>query len=933
MRGELVAIDLETTGFDPEQDAIIEVGAVRLRDGEILEEYGSLINPGRPIPANITHLTGIRTEDVLGAPGIAQVLPAIRTFVGNAPVIGHNVGFDLGFLNKQGILANNLRIDTYDLVTVLLPRAPRYSLASLASDINIDLENAHRALDDARAAALLYWMLWQKILALPYETLYEIVQAAQGFDWTARWVFEAALREYPAQQPPPSPTDQTLIDLFGPAQFDSTALNPHTPPDKLDVEAVKAMFGPDGKLAQRLGAYEYRPQQVKMAGAVAESFNAPHHIMIEAGTGTGKSLAYLVPAILWASLNDERVVVSTNTINLQEQLMTKDIPLVSTALDEPFRAAVMKGRGNYLCPRRLAVVRRRRPSHIDELRTVAKVLVWLLESNTGDKGEISLRGPVENETWNRLSAEDEGCSLDRCQAAMQGACPFYKARKAADAAHLLVVNHALLLSDAAAENRVLPEYNYLVLDEAHHLEEAVTNGMSFRMDEAALRRRLADLGGVNRGLLGDLLRSVQGRIPEREAKRLETFARNVSGATDAMQVHIQSLFQALRDLYQEAANANRSGDFIAQVRVTPELRTQDGFNHAQAAYATLREFFEVISDAMRRLAELLNRMEEYHIPGYGDLVSSANATARYLAEANAQLKAFMEAPDPNTIYWLNAGQNIAYLAIHAAPLHVGPLAEKYLWRSKAAVISTSATLQTNGDFTFIRDRLSAESVETLDVGSPFDYKQSTLIFIPNDMPEPTERHQYQQFLERGLVELAAALNGRVLGLFTSYTQLRQTAQAIGPRLQLGNITVYDQSDGSSRQALLEGFKSTERAVLLGTKSFWEGVDIPGESLSALVITRLPFAVPTEPIFAARSETYTDSFKNYAVPDAILRFRQGFGRLIRSRSDRGVVAIFDRRIMSKGYGAQFLEALPDCTVQYGPLSGLPAAAKEWLSNKS
>jgi DNA polymerase-3 subunit epsilon/ATP-dependent DNA helicase DinG len=184
-----------------------------------------------------------------------------------------------------------------------------------------------------------------------------------------------------------------------------------------------------------------------------------------------------------------------------------------------------------------------------------------------------------------------------------------------------------------------------------------------------------------------------------------------------------------------------------------------------------------------------------------------------------------------------------------------------------------------------------------------------------------------------LVELAAALNGRVLGLFTSYTQLRQTAQAIAPRLQLGNITVYDQSDGSSRQALLEGFKSTEKAVLLGTKSFWEGVDIPGESLSALVITRLPFAVPTEPIFAARSETYTDSFKNYAVPEAILRFRQGFGRLIRSRSDRGVVAIFDRRIMSKGYGAQFLEALPDCTVQYGPLSGLPAAAKEWLSTKS
>jgi DNA polymerase-3 subunit epsilon/ATP-dependent DNA helicase DinG len=258
------------------------------------------------------------------------------------------------------------------------------------------------------------------------------------------------------------------------------------------------------------------------------------------------------------------------------------------------------------------------------------------------------------------------------------------------------------------------------------------------------------------------------------------------------------------------------------------------------------------------------------------------------------------------------------------------MVEHYLWHSKDAVIMTSATLRTNGSFDYITQRLNAREVKAIEVGSPFDYRASTLIYIPSDIPEPNNRQQYQQAVERGFIELATALNGRVLGLFTSYTHLRQTAQAIAPRLALGDIIVYDQSDGTSRQALLEGFKSAERAVLLGTRSFWEGVDIPGESLSALVIVRLPFAVPSDPIFAARAETYDNSFNDYAIPDAILRFRQGFGRLIRTSTDRGIVTIFDRRIISKSYGSAFLEALPDCALQQGPLSLLPAAAKNWLN---
>ncbi|MBZ0286895.1 MAG: hypothetical protein K8I30_04725, partial [Anaerolineae bacterium] len=322
--------------------------------------------------------------------------------------------------------------------------------------------------------------------------------------------------------------------------------------------------------------------------------------------------------------------------------------------------------------------------------------------------------------------------------------------------------------------------------------------------------------------------------------------------------------------------------------------------------------------------------KEYRIPDYDDLVNSTNAAATYLNEVKAQLSAFVTEPDSNVIYWINVGQNAAYLSIQTAPLHVGPMADQYLWSAKSSVVMTSATLRTGEHFDFIQERLNAKPIQAVELGSPFDYQKSTLLYVVDDIPDPNDRIHYQRGVERGLVSLADALNGRVMALFTSYTQLRQTADAIRPLLALGNIAVYDQSDGSSRQALLDGFKSTERAVLLGTKSFWEGIDIPGETLSALVITRLPFAVPTEPVFAARSDTYRDSFKEYALPEAILRFRQGFGRLIRTRNDRGIVAIFDHRILSKAYGTDFLAALPNCTVEKGSLKNLSERAKSWMS---
>ncbi len=939
MRDAFVAVDLETTGLNQDEDAIIEIGAALFREGELVDTFGTLVNPGRSVPERITAITGIRTDDLVGAPHIHEVLGALRAFVGTYPIVGHRVDFDLGFLARYGVGTENLAIDTYELAAVMLPTAPRYNLTSLTAQLGLELEHAHRALDDAVASGKLYWALWQRILALPLETLQEIVEAARNVEqWSARPVFEEALRlrsqsAFTEKQRPRRATFRRSSPdaLFTPERRPWRPLRPKAERTPLDVDALAALVSEEGPLARAFPNYEHRPQQVAMLRAVARAFNEDRHLMIEAPTGVGKSLAYLIPSIFWAVQNGERVVVSTATINLQDQLIQRDLPRLQSALGVAFEAAVVKGRSNYLCPRRLTTLRRRGPTSVAEVRVLAKILVWLLETDSGDKGEISLRGFEENAVWARLSAEDEGCTLERCNEQMDGACPFYKARRAAESAHILVVNHALLLADVQLGSRVLPDYRYLVVDEAHHLEEATTQGLSFQLTQPALQRQLNDLGDTRRGLLGDIVRSTRGSVPAKYFEQIEAYVQQVADSLHVMELHVERYFEALRD-FLRSIGALRHGEYMNQVRITPKQRRLAEWARVEQAWEILSQFTIGIADAMNHLARGLAGLEQFDVRNFEDVLSSTQTAARLLEQVHHQLEAFSSSPDENMIYWVQVDQDGTRLSLHAAPLHVGPLLEKYLWEAKNSVVLTSATLRSGGTFDYVRDRLHAFEVEEAVVGTPFDYENSTLIYIPTDIPAPNQREAYQRTVERSLIALATATGGRLLGLFTSYAQLRQTAQAIAPRLALGNIHVFDQSDGTSRQALLEGFVKAERAVLLGTRSFWEGVDVPGDDLSVVVIVRLPFAVPSDPIFAARAELYDNSFMQYAVPDAVLRFRQGFGRLIRSKLDRGVVVLLDNRVITKRYGQVFLDSLPGCTVRRGRLADLPQVAAAWIANE-
>jgi DNA polymerase-3 subunit epsilon/ATP-dependent DNA helicase DinG len=637
-------------------------------------------------------------------------------------------------------------------------------------------------------------------------------------------------------------------------------------------------------------------------------------------------MAYLIPALAWADTNGKRVIVSTNTINLQDQLLHKDIPDLCKLLNKEYRTAILKGRGNYLCPVRLSAQMQVGPRSADEIRILAKVLVWLYQGGSGDRSELSLRGPGEMRAWAGISSDSEDCTPERCRQQGSGACPYYRAQSEAESAHIVIVNHALLLADIATGNRVIPEYQYLIVDEAHHLESATTNGLSYRGTDREIMRGLRDLGSIKSGLIGSLLRQTKAHLPPELLPSVEEELETISEVIDHCKDHTQEFFKHVLLFMDRRRDGQPIGIFGHNERIVPSTRTLNDWNEIELVWDNASEPMDDLIHRLDRFCEDLTQSENQTLEGLGFALRSI---LRVLQDSHYYFDELVFKPDPGRIYWIElrpAGQQITF---HGAPLEIGQLIEKYLWHAKESVIMTSATMTTMGNFDYLRQRLNAGDADELALGSPFDYENSTLLYLIDDIPEPHERQAYQRAFENGLRRLAIATEGRMLVLFTSHQQLSRTMKAISSSLFAEGILVLAQSSGASRHSLLETFKNTDKAVLLGTRSFWEGVDVPGEALSVLAIARLPFDVPSDPIVAARAETYEFPFEQYSIPEAVLRFRQGFGRLIRTKSDRGVVVNFDRRLLSKRYGKAFIDSLPACTLRKGNLANMPKEVTRWI----
>ena len=960
-----VAFDLETTGLDADKDAIIEIGAVKFQDGKTLDAFQRLVNPQRRISPFIASLTGIRQRDLDRADPIERVAPEFVAFVGASPLIAHNAAFDLGFLRANGIEFPNPVIDTYDLAYVVRPDAPSYSLENMAQRLDLPRDRnhqAHRALDDATAAKMLFLSLLEDASALHPTTLAAMQRLAQASDWSLAYLLNGITANPTAPQPtvPPhqapslSGRSQQIPSPLGersgwgqkplPPRWGKAGMGvksqPQASPDNIgingidaqsisrrlhsggvlreretvtpiDADMVASMFSEGGALSHALDGFEARAEQAQMAQAVTEAINDGERIIIEAGTGVGKSLAYLLPAALYALANGKRVVISTNTINLQEQLLRKDAPILVEALksveggSEDLRFTPLKGRANYLCMRRWNAMSASTDPTPEEARLLAKTMLWLGSTDSGDRAEINLGHPRAAAPWDRLSANNaRGCLRN------ESLCFLRAARERAAASHLVIVNHALLLADATVGRTIIPDYDVLIIDEAHHLEEEATKHLGFELTQAGFNDHFQSLTGEG-GLPNQAtvaFRTATSDITDRR-ETVETVLDEIARLLPRMRDSIARLLAGLQSMAQPGGSGRRPpSQYAQQTRVTRGMRANPKWSELEIGWENADLALGELGRQLAAMQPALADLEEAGLLNYESLVNDLDDAAQRNDTLRRQLKEFVVAPEDDAIYWLTLSARRAELSLHAAPLHVAEQLDELVFSQTRSVIMTSATLSTERAFDHIIERTGFTHARELLLGSPFDYPSAAVLCLPKDMPEPRS-WAYQDALEAAIKDAAIAAEGRTMALFTSYGALRQTASAIKDDLKARGIEVLQQGADGPPAQVVRRFMQNPRAVLLGTASFWEGVDLPGDALSVLIVARLPFNVPTEPVFQARSELYDNAFMQYAVPQAILRLRQGFGRLIRAKTDRGAVIILDRRVTASRYGSAFLRSLP------------------------
>jgi DNA polymerase-3 subunit epsilon/ATP-dependent DNA helicase DinG len=925
----LVALDLEILDSPPTGREIVEIGAVRFFGGRELETFECLVKTRATLSYRLSQLTGITHEALAAAIPLDQALDQLDRFLGQSPIVGQSVELDLDQLSRAGLRGKGPPLDTYELANLMLPGLPAYDLSSIARALGLALdERRHRALPDARLARRVFEALTERVSALDVDTLRQVNRVSEPLRWPLRRVFQGALELKAGPDAPPHSSIPNWLQAAEVALAGHEQLRPRDQIEPLDPEQVASLLRPGGAMATALADFEERHEQLEMLRAVAEAFNNSEHLIVEAGTGTGKSLAYLLPAAKFALENGRRVVVSTNTINLQDQLSQKEVPSLRSATGLPVRATVLKGRSNYLCLRRWQTLARSEELSEEDRTLLVKTLLWLPVTTTGDRSELRLSAR-EEEAWNRVNAQQESCSPLRCAYHRLGYCFLARVRKQAEASHLLIVNHALLLADMASGSRAIPEFRHLVVDEAHHLEDEATAQLGWHLSPRELLGRLERMVDAQDSGPGSLLlqaaEHVRAGSQAGSASRVEALVQQLAGLSAGLLSSLTEAFDHLATFAHQFGQRQDSGAIT--LRLSSATRAQPRWSELEIDWDNQNQRLLRLVQALKELDKIGERLElDEH--SRDSVWSEIAQQADFWEQARERLWRVLVEADADLIAWLTIGRNEG-LTVAAAPLHVGKLLDRELFCQKDSVVLTSATLSAGRSFEYLRERLGLQEASELILGSPFDYERSTLVFIPSDIPEPTAPG-YQQSVERVLGEVIAALDGRTLALFTSYSQLRATYNALRGPLEARDIVLLGQRmDGSSRARLLETFKTGERVALLGTSSFWEGVDVVGEALSCVVIARLPFTTPGDPVYQARSELFSEPFTQYAVPQAILRFRQGFGRLIRSRDDRGLIVVLDRRIKSRHYGRAFLGSLPRCTVREGPASQAGRIARQWL----
>ncbi|MFQ5451196.1 MAG: ATP-dependent DNA helicase [Nitrospinaceae bacterium] len=638
------------------------------------------------------------------------------------------------------------------------------------------------------------------------------------------------------------------------------------------LKNVKDFLDKQGLFSRRMPRFEHRPQQVTMAEAVERSFAEGHHLIVEAGTGTGKSLAYLVPAILWAVKNGKKVVVSTYTKTLQQQILNHDIPFLLDNLGVPFRYSLCLGSENYLSLRRL---KRAGQGGLftdpEEDRQLQTLFDWVPTASTGLRGDLPFE--ARSSVWEEVGRQKDQCMGKHCET--YNNCFYFKARKKWFGAHLLIVNHHLFFANVAGGGRVLPDFDAVIFDEAQNIEEAATSYLGLEISNSGLYYFLDRLynprtrKGVLTRLKHDLLPEIRSQVTQvRQA--VETF---------------------FIRLFEEFGRTGR----VLRFYKPPVLD-----NNIYIPMQKLQDLLKTLEGGLHREEDRLD----------------ASAAANRCMEFNNTLAAFLNQHLSGYVYWLETVEKPRYTraVLRGVPIHIAPLLHEQVFAKIDRVVLTSATLTTHQGFDFIKERTGFQPKEELALDTPFDYRSQALLYIPRDLPEPTEEiDPYVEAIAARSRDLIRASGGKTFILFTSYNVLNRVYEKL--EFLAHEFRLLRQGSLPTRQ-MIRRFKETP-SVIFGTSSFWQGVDIPGEALTSVIITKLPFDVPNEPITEARLEDLRqrsiDPFTHYQIPRAIIQLKQGFGRLIRTQTDTGIVSILDSRITRRGYGKQFLASLPSCRV--------------------
>jgi Rad3-related DNA helicase len=937
-----VALVLTTSGPDPRRDRVSAVSTVAVDASGERTRFDAVVR-ARP-PGGDRPNRGLEvTEGQPHEEEWPEIAAKLRALLANERVVTHDADRSLAVLAAEGVRLEEAPLDTAELASILVPALAATDFDTLREALGVTTGDNASQRNVADALADVFEGLLARIASYDDVTLERLATHISEGGWQFADLFQprTAARFRASGESRLMPPEIAFLR----ERPKEDALEPTGSLEPLDRRVVQEVIGPQGTLSKVIAGFERRRQQEQMADAVADAINVSGQILVEAGTGTGKSLAYLVPAALSATERGETVVLSTNTLALQDQLLRKDVPDLIAALsktdgDRQVEVVALKGRANYLCLRKWFPWERQVSLEPNEARLKAKILAWLPRTTTGDRAELRLTGGEET-FWRQIAEEEGACDPGSCVFHQRGQCFLFRARRAAESAHLVVVNHALLLTDAASSNRILPDYDALVVDEAHHLEDQATAQFTVTLSERNLTEYAEAvacndgiaLSGVAAGAVAFLMGAAADSAGQIRARLARERLESALAASGSIRSAGRDLFAALEYIHVEAAGAG--GGAERACRVTAATRTSPAWQAVDDAWDRLLEGFRSAESALRWFASVVDEVDDMAIADLAEagerqelLLSDLANAIRIGTELAGKFASALDAPEAGRVFWLERQGATDRIAFRSAPLDVSGLLQERLFKKPRAAILTSATLAVDGDCDYLASRLGIPDASSLIVPSPFNYRASVLLYLTDDTPEPTHP-DYRDVLEHTLIDVIDATRGRALVLFTSHALLSDMARSITVPLQDRGIAVLAQRRDGSPQQLTERLRRETNVAVLGTASFWEGVDVSGEALSLLAITRLPFTVPTDPVFAARSEAFEDAFVGYAVPQAVLRFKQGFGRLIRSSRDRGVCAVLDRRILTKRYGATFLQSLPECSVEVGSVFDLPSSAKNWL----